>query len=264
MTENHIDNPFLEGIKLVIKTQFPSQKDFAKGVTSDVNLSNVLRGKGGTSEAMRRRLAERANMSIEDVVALGKKSLEKKEETHTMSTSPNHFAEKLPEMSASDIISSVNTACNNINTQLLNHTQVLTNVVTALTAERDKLINSLHQEQSILNAVTDRIKLVNTKYEIVYCNRAYTEKHVMFPGDSIKDEKDKASLSLELIVKTLTLGTPSIDLVKNSEGKMESVMAYPQFYRDGSINGVLVVNRSIHQFETLLNNMGYVKREDVK
>ena len=63
---------FIAGLKSVIKSDWPSQEKFAEGVTSKVNLSNVLRGERGTSLDMRRKLAAKAGLTVEDVIALGK------------------------------------------------------------------------------------------------------------------------------------------------------------------------------------------------
>ena len=64
---------FAKGLKAVIYQNFPSQKEFADGVTSPVNLSNILRGKVGTSEKMEQKLSKKAGMTVEQVINIGKK-----------------------------------------------------------------------------------------------------------------------------------------------------------------------------------------------
>ena len=78
---NNVD-AFITGLKMVIRNSWPTQEEFAKGVTSKVNMSNILRGTGGTSYKMRKALAARAGVTVEDVVALGQKK----------ATGRNHFS----------------------------------------------------------------------------------------------------------------------------------------------------------------------------
>lgn len=63
---------FILGLKTIIRTNWDSQEEFAKGVTSKVNMSNILRGVGGTSFKMRQALPAKAGMTMEDVINIGK------------------------------------------------------------------------------------------------------------------------------------------------------------------------------------------------
>ena len=64
---------FAEGLRLIISRNWDGQKQFREnGITSQVNLSRIINRKVNTSRPMRQKLAERAGVSIEEIMELGK------------------------------------------------------------------------------------------------------------------------------------------------------------------------------------------------
>ncbi len=107
MTNANTD-PFIVGLRKVIKTTAPSQEKFAEGVTSKVNLSNVLRGHSGTSLKMREKLARKAGMTVEEVISVGKRStLPGITSGVDFGADPLNTFGKVAEMSATEILNKV-------------------------------------------------------------------------------------------------------------------------------------------------------------
>lgn len=63
---------FVSGLKVAIERSGMSQTEFSNGVTSKTNLSNILRGKVGTSDDMKSKLASKAGLDTAEIVALGR------------------------------------------------------------------------------------------------------------------------------------------------------------------------------------------------
>lgn len=91
---------FIKGLRIAIKKTGMTQTAFAAGVpTSQVNLSNILNGKTGTSEEMRESLAKRAGMDVAELVLLGKsaenseKQEAQKENTTTVQIGPTNYVD---------------------------------------------------------------------------------------------------------------------------------------------------------------------------
>jgi len=66
------DKCFRAGLRVAIKQSGIKQGAWSEGVTSPVNLSNILRNKVGLSRQMIEALAEKAGMSVAEIIELGK------------------------------------------------------------------------------------------------------------------------------------------------------------------------------------------------
>jgi transcriptional regulator with PAS, ATPase and Fis domain len=219
--------PFIRGLKRVINSKYSSQVEFAEGVTSKVNLSNILRGNSGTSESMRQKLAERAGMTIEEIISIGKRSAVSGFNHGQRASDMGAFG-NVAEMNATEIINKANDINLGITEHLLNHTRMTNNVISTLTTERDKLLTILQSEQAILNAITDKVKVVDRKLNITYCNRAATEANQQVIGDSCKEPDCDLCNSGCIALSVFTSGKTKKVLQKTPSGSYESRVAYPQ------------------------------------
>ena len=242
--DNLNSHHFIVGIKNVIQTYPGTQGEFAEGVCSKVNLSNVLRGNGGTSEKMRRKLAEKAGMTVEDVIALGKQASIPK----TPITTKTELFTELSGMSSTEIINKTSTYTAELTESMVTHTRVINNAITQLTQERAKLIEMLHVEQSTINSIDARIKVVNRDNIITNCNKAYTEHTHQVEGD-LCNEGDCTlcqNKGHECLVTTVFKTGQSIRVMyETPSGNWEVKSAYPQMANTGLVDKVVIMTRDI-------------------
>ena len=174
---------FISGLKQAIHHSETTQEKFAEGVTSKVNLSNVLRGVSGTSQKMREALAAKAGTTVEELVVRGTQLNDPYKE---LPEDDKHAAINVTEMSASSIQSEIHRRNQELHVSINEHTQFMYNTVTELIQERTKLLNLWAQDRSILNTMQTAVMLVGKDGRIVHCNRATTEAFGLFPGDNCK------------------------------------------------------------------------------
>jgi hypothetical protein len=62
---------FIKGLRIAIKSSGRTQKEFAQGVTSPVNLSRILRKTSGLSEDMANALAKKAGSDVMGIARIG-------------------------------------------------------------------------------------------------------------------------------------------------------------------------------------------------
>lgn len=93
---------FIEGLKVAIDRTGMSHTEFALGITSKSNLSNILRYKVGTSDKMKTALAKKAGLDVAEIVALGQGG-----STQTLSDKaqdrPNRTSDFIPGVQAGHI-----------------------------------------------------------------------------------------------------------------------------------------------------------------
>lgn len=180
---------FITGLRAIIRTSWNTQEEFAQGVTSKVNMSNILRGASGTSFAMRKALAAKAGMSIEEVIALGKTAMQRTGQTPVVAPSQEASNTEMPEDeaylggSASDIMNKASELTLALHTDITQCAKSMTGLLKNLIRERDKLVSLLAQEQAILDSLEESIKVVDRDMNIVYVNRSMMEKFQVTPGD---------------------------------------------------------------------------------
>lgn len=197
---------FIAGLKMVIRNQWPTQEAFAKGVTSKVNLSNILRGKVGTSHSMKKALADKAGLTVEEVIAMGKKmALGPIGTREIQESSPDQTKPDLNEYnymggSAAELVNMATDYTMTMQSELSNYGKKMTNLFNGVLAERDKLVKLLAQEQSITNALTTGVKVVDRNLKITYVNRAMMEKFFIAPGDVCNNENYPFNIDIEEVL----------------------------------------------------------------
>jgi transcriptional regulator with PAS, ATPase and Fis domain len=244
-------DPFIIGLKKIIKSSFPSQEEFAKGVTSKVNLSNVLRGQSGTSQKMRTALASKAEMTVEEVIALGKQSLIGATTTDLRTRSSQDGFGKVAEMSAAEIYARLGEVNQEISEGLAWHTRNITEAVSSLTSERDKLVSQLHQDQAAMNAINDQIRVIDADMKIVYSNRAATKEGEQFIG-AIGRNSEK-----EMCAKVFASGKPERKVFE-VDGKWYSNVAYPMYASSGLVDRAVLITQDLSPWIELFQEQGWV------
>lgn len=243
MTEQEI-KLFIEGLRIVIRTAWSTQKDFAEGVTSVVNMSNILRG-SGTSQKMREALAAKAGMTIEEIVAIGSgRAVTDRSSLHPEKELP---ATRLntKDMSSMDVMGQVADYVTDAQAAVAERTVWVSTICRELVEERDALKASLQQVTGILNSINDGIKVVNQDMVITYCNREYTKMTGKGLGTACKTENCACSSNNELSCLAEKVFDTGLDqqVVTSLDGKPFVVNGAPVYGADGSITHVLSVLR---------------------
>jgi len=252
---------FIAGLKSVISGQWPSQEKFAEGVTSKVHLSNVLRGTSGTSLDMRRKLAAKAGFTIEDVIALGKRRLHPEADTVEDTAEPDSQAvafssDELIDMNSSDLLSKVSDYSSEIADQMMAHAKLVAGSAKALAEERNRLLKLFRREQAVSNSIGEAIKVVNKKYNIGYCNRAYSERYKQVEGDHCSKDNCISCRGACLAGKVFATGKPEQSLVEDN-GSWFYKTAYPIPSPNGIIDAVVVVSREMDTLLELMREAGW-------
>lgn len=263
---------FVKGLKIVIQTAWKTQEAFAEGVTSKVNLSNILRGQGGTSQKMREALASKAGMSVDEIVAIGKG----KDLAEQVESPPTEFVERrrnphyptaplvedVTKMESLEILSMVNNHTLVITENLVNHTKSMTETCKQLVIERDNLRKKLSNTEAILNAVTDIVKVVDKDMRVTYCNRAATQQLGQHVGDPCKGTSNCAPCKDGCFAeKVFASGSMQIDIIE-LKGVHYSRIGYPIVGANGIVNQVLMFVRDSRAFVSLWKELQGVNVEN--
>lgn len=258
---------FISGLRAVIKNAWNSQEEFAEGVTSKVHLSNILRHRVGASPKMRNQLAERAGLSVDDLIEMGKAVAKAtagtQQQVQYIAEAPQaaFAAEELDEMSPGELIGKLSDYSSDVTEKLLGQVKAVTSTMKILAEERSRVMGMLQREQLITNSIDETIKVVDTALNIVYCNRAYTEKYRQTAGDTCSFDRCSSCQGSCLAKSVFSTGKPEKRLVEY-EGKFFYRTAYPMLSATGTISHAVVVSREIENMEAMLKNIG-LKLESV-
>lgn len=217
-------NYFIDGLKTVIRNSWHSQEDFAKGVTSKVNISNILRKKTGTSYNMRVDLANRAGMTIDEVIALGRKVSNPKpiQESSIENTQIN-----LQGGSLNEITNTINELTINFNNDTTYFIQNMCGIVNSIVSERDKLITLLAKEHSVLNSFPIAMQVINKDMKVVYTNKLSVETFQITVNDDCTVETRAIYSELALAVNTVLTTNNIIRKFITYENNNYVLEAYP-------------------------------------
>jgi transcriptional regulator with PAS, ATPase and Fis domain len=253
---------FISGLKTVIRRSWPTQEEFAAGITSKVNMSNILRGRSGTSQPMRNALAEKAGMTVEEIIALGKGEspmytrYEPKEKV-----SPSFIdAFKLSDMTSSDLLSATAEFNLSITDKFLQLAKDVGETVKTLVDERNRLLAQLSQEQAVINSIDSAVKVVDRNFTIIYCNRAYTELYHLGEDDSCGESAEGDSGGI--VAKVFKTGKSEKTLTTYND-KLYCHNGYPVFSASSKIIHVVVVTQLTTEFTALLPSHGWIPPSEV-
>lgn len=184
---------FIDGLKILIRNQWPTQEEFAKTVTTKVNISNILRGKVGTSQSMRQALAARAGKSVEEIIALGRRVSQGANIVLTTEEPPvkdEPYEPKYGGKSTAELLNAANGLTAGLQSEISGYNKEIANMINDVADERDRLVKFLSQESSVTSALPSEIMAVDRNMKITCVNRAMMEKFMIFPGDNLVGNKD--------------------------------------------------------------------------
>lgn len=245
---------FINGLKLIIRTSWPTQEEFAKTVTSKVNMSNILRGYVGTSKAMRQALAKRAGKSIEEIIAIGQMASNGDMTARsTVSATPTEYTGG----SSAELLSIAGEHATNMQNELAFYTKNLTTLLSDVLTERDKLTHLVSQEQAIANSLTAAILVVNSDMRITYVNRPMMEQFMVYPKDSVGSNNCPFCKEIEKLVnKVFNKEGISRGMVTH-DGVLFCITACPIMSYDWAVDRVTVAVFSADPFIDMLKEMGW-------
>lgn len=250
---------FIAGLKHTIQSSPMTQEEFAHGVTSKVNLSNVLRETSGTSQKMRVALAAKAGLTVDDLVMLGKELQRDLPQQELRMHPPEVDTLSNPlELSDADLITEISqrkyTALNSVQETI----QKCMDIIRTLLSEKNKLVSLLARDQSVINGVTTNIFIVTADKHITFCNRAATERFTVFPGDTMKKlglcHCDDAAC---VINNALHTGNRATQLFKVN-GEFLECTAHPMMDPSGVYDRVVLTIRDITDAISLYLEKDYV------
>lgn len=265
--ENSDLNYFVTGLKSVIKSEWPSQEKFAEGVTSKVNLSNVLRLQRGASHEMRKNLAARAGLTVEEVIALGKAMLRPEADISKDTTEPSSSGipfndDELSTMSSAELNSKMGGYLSVITDQMMFYAKQVGATFNLLTEERNRINENLHEQLKITNSIEESIKVVSRDLRIVYFNQACVSGDFIFIGDSCVGDSCGQCGGGCIAEKVFASGKPAQSLVENN-GSWLYLTAHPMKSGIGIIDRVVVVSRELNLIH-LLEESGWECRPKKK
>lgn len=241
---------FLNGLKIVIQRNWLTQEEFAEGVTSKVNLSNVLRGKVGTSRKMRIALAEKAGMSVEDIAQIGS--------GRAVEVEPNllppieHLAPNysLEGMDSVDFLGAVSHYKSDLVNEADRWAKSVGQFVEKLASERIRLSKQNEDYLVVLNSISEAIKVINTDYKIVFSNRANSARNAEHVGDDCLDKNG-------IISEVFRTSSKVWKVCEDENGKKYSRIGHPVFRNAAEVVSVCVVSRPVDDFLQLLVDQGW-------
>jgi len=260
--ENDDNQYFLNGLKTVIRRDWPTQEEFAKGVTSKVNLSNILREQTGTSQSMRQALAKKAGMTVEDVIAIGKGAAQltsagtRPGDVKNSSPGAPFGVGELSEMSSSLLLSKISDYSLDVTEQMATQAKTMVATIRALVEERNRVLRLWQREQKVSNSIDEAIKVVTKKFNIGYCNRAYSERYQQEEGDHCSEDHCISCKGACLAGKVFITGKSEHSLVEDG-GCWFYKTAYPIPSPTGIIDNVVVVSREIDTLVELMREKGW-------
>jgi PAS domain-containing protein len=179
----------LEGLRTVISRSWPTQSEFAEGVTSKVNLSNILRGNSGVSAKMIDKLSEKAGLSVSDILEMGKGAVKTRASDNIASKNGLSTFVIDPYVSSTDLTKQAAEYTSRINEQVMYQVKSVVGVINDFVKERERLLTELTQYQSWLNIVSRYVFIINTENEVTYCN-TQAQKHFNLSVGSIFQKED--------------------------------------------------------------------------
>ena len=221
---------FLRGIKLYLEDTQTTQKDFAKGITSKVNLSNILRGNSGTSEKMRQALAKKAGMSVDELIHLGKhgsKSDNKSLDIHQFAPAAL-TDEDILTMSGVNLLGKVseleqqNVAANMIYINQINF------IIKVITQQRDDLRKRLADARAVTSALDGLVMEIGKDLKVIQSNRSGFEELGAFPGSTVL-------VIPEHVRQVFTTGQKIDTTFEGHKGRM-----YPIFDNDDNVKSIVL------------------------
>ena len=258
---------FIAGLKKIIRTSWPTQEEFSRGVTSEVNMSNILRGNTGTSATMRQALAQKAGMSIEEVIELGKASLNGEPILNKNIVTPAIMNNNQDEESyfyggsITDILNNIADLSVEMHNNLSNYTKSMTSMTRNLIEERDKLVKLLAQEQAIFNALPGLIKIVNRDMQVVSVNRAMLEKYQVTPGDTCYQDNCALCGGVHdncIVKQVFQRGKPIRRILHGEQNKWCIMSAFPITDPTWQVEKVVIYYTLGEQLEKLFTDNGWI------
>lgn len=245
-------SPFAIGLKKVIQQKPISQKEFAEDITSQVNLSNILSGQTGTSENMRKKLADRAGMTVEEIIEFGTPKESQASEAQPkdpvldkLDTSAK-LHDEITCMNLPEVVNSILSANNTITAQLAEHLRSTTTTLSALAKDRDWILEQYHLEQTALNTVSESIKVIDRSKRILRCNNAQFGSTLQLTGEESCMEEGRELCKHNCLAQMVFLKKTIQRYVgKNNEGQWESRVAYPVLSRSGLVDKVVIVTSNL-------------------
>lgn len=231
---------FINGLRVFLKSSEMTQEEFAQGVTSKVNMSNILRGNSGTSEKMRRALAKKAGLSVEDLVSLGKSKSPDDEVVPTTAVRmkngflPDVSHDAIASMSALEIMNQTAELKNHMLEAVVNHNKQLTSFISALTKQRDDLMVMLDEHKASVNVLEQPIITLNRKKVIQDCNRVACESLGVFPGNAYTEAHEE-------VERVFLTGRKEYLKI----GEVQAAV-YPVLDQTGNVKRVVVMLRSLN------------------
>jgi PAS domain-containing protein len=222
---------FVKGLRTYIQNSPITQEKFAEGVTSTVNLSNVLSGNSGTSDKMRHALARKAGLTVDEIVALGKT------EQAVISTAPkynNSTYDEVASMGTLEIIEQANELGNDLLTAGIRHNNHMASIIRALSKQREELLKSVASKNAAMHAIDQPVVILNDDLTVDTCNRAATDQFGVYPHTAFKRE-DKW---LRQVFNTGKKSTKHDDT-----GRFMG--AYPIYGTDGDVKQAVLVVRAL-------------------
>ncbi len=253
---------FLAGLKMVIKRSWPTQGEFAQGVTSKVNLSNILRGNSGTSKVMVKKLADRAGMSVDELVEMGKGTARTRKSDYspviTQSVVP--AIKVTPVMSSSELFSQTGDYSLQITENLMAHAKSVNTSIKGLVEDRERLQKLVEYQQHMINYLAHSVKVINPDKTIDYCNPYYPEHFNVATGSNCADT-DCSWCQGECMVEYVFSEGKSVRKVIQEGGSWFVRIAHPIFSPTGKIMKVIVVTQPLDNILQLIKEAGAVDEE---
>jgi len=267
MTRNTDDaiEYFIAGLKQYIKASDMTQEEFAKGVTSKVNISNILRRTSGTSASMRQALAAKAGMTVEEIVQMGKQ-LSLPKNGHIAAALPIIEPPQITEPeeasggSISDIMNRASEYTLGLHAELTGFAKKMAGIIKDLVRERDKLVSLLAQEQAVTNVMPQAIKVLDKDMNVVYVNKTMMERFQCTPGDLC--EHDGCNLcmkaGLECAARTVFAHGKPVKRIMKINGDWFALSAQPIVDTAWNIIKVVVVISFMTEWLPILHEQGFV------
>ena len=252
---------FIAGLKTVIRNSWPTQEEFAQGVTSKVNMSNILRETGGTSLSMRQALAAKAGMTVEEVTNLGKAVLNPPSAKATVEASATIKGGLDPEVghSANELMGAATDLAAQAQVEIANYTRTMTQMLKTVTAERDKLMVLLAQEQTIMNAMPVAVKMVDKSMKVLYANRAMMERFQVFQGDpDAETHCGFGPIQDGVLQNVFNTGESIHKMMRHSSGVWYAVSAHPLHDNAWTVSKVVILIALADSWFETLQTMGWV------
>jgi len=262
-SDDNIEN-FILGLKQYIKNSDMTQEEFAKGVTSKVNISNILRRTSGTSVSMRQALAAKAGMTVEEVIQMGKKlSQPKNGYAHVLSSTPiptpDHEPEEPSGGSVSDIINRASEYTLSLHAELTDFAKKMAGIIKDLVRERDKLVSLLAQEQAVTNGMPQAIKVVDRDMKVIYVNKTMMERFQCTPGDACEHRECNLCLKagLECAAKSVFAHGKPVRRIMHIDNDWFAMTAQPIVDATWTVIKVVVVISFMTEWLPILQEHGF-------